>query len=49
MKLKPTNLEDDTLFEPTAHVWVSEKPSWYRIPDGVQIYDKQPQLNKPIK
>jgi len=42
LKLKPVHMPDDTLFEPTAHVWVSEKLSWVQIPDGVKVYDKQP-------
>lgn len=42
LKLKPVNLEDDSLFKPTAHVWVSEKPNWYQIPEGVKVYEKQP-------
>lgn len=42
LKLKPVGLEDQTLFEPTAHVWVSEKQDWYTIPDGVKVFDKQP-------
>ena len=42
LKLKPVNLSDDSLFQPTAHVWVSEKLSWYEIPDGVNVFDKQP-------
>jgi hypothetical protein len=42
LKLKPTELEDDTIFEPTVHVWVSEKLSWYKIPEGVKAMDTQP-------
>ncbi|SON52868.1 GFA family protein [Vibrio tapetis] len=42
LKLKPVGLEDQTLFEPSAHVWVSEKQDWYTIPDGVKVFDKQP-------
>lgn len=42
LKLKPVNLSDATLFEPTAHVWVCEKLSWYQIPGGVQTFEKQP-------
>ncbi|WP_295899147.1 GFA family protein [uncultured Vibrio sp.] len=42
LKLKPTELEDDTIFEPTVHVWVSEKQSWYQIPEGVRAIDTQP-------
>ncbi|MFT5104305.1 MAG: hypothetical protein ACI9D5_001468 [Candidatus Endobugula sp.] len=43
LKLKPVNFSDDTLFEPSTHVWVCEKLSWYRIPDGVKIFEKQPE------
>nr|WP_282437277.1 GFA family protein [Vibrio amylolyticus] len=46
LKLKPTELEDDALFEPTAHVWVSEKQSWYQLPEGVTTFDKQPEIKK---
>tara|TARA_R110001592_G_scaffold321037_1_gene599360 strand:+ start:102226 stop:102639 length:414 start_codon:yes stop_codon:yes gene_type:complete len=42
LKLKPVKMTDDSIFEPTAHVWVSEKLSWYRIPSGVEVFDKQP-------
>ncbi|MEH6355203.1 MAG: GFA family protein [Marinobacter sp.] len=42
LKLKPVNLLDDKIFEPTAHIWVSEKLSWYQIPEGVKVIDKQP-------
>lgn len=42
LKLKPVKMTDDRIFEPTMHVWVSEKLSWYRIPEGVKVFDKQP-------
>ncbi len=42
LKLKPVGLADDTLFEPTAHVWVSEKLDWYQLPEGVKSFAKQP-------
>ena len=42
LKLKPVNMPDARLFEPTMHVWVSEKLSWYRIPEGVTVFDIQP-------
>ena len=42
MKLKPVDLSDDSLFEPTVHSWVSKKQSWYQIPEGVKVFDKQP-------
>ncbi|RXJ72716.1 hypothetical protein CS022_13860 [Veronia nyctiphanis] len=42
LKLKPVDLSDANMFEPTAHVWVSEKVSWYQIPEGATVFDKQP-------
>ena len=42
LKLKPVSLTNDHIFEPTAHIWVSEKQSWYKIPDGVEVFEKQP-------
>jgi len=42
LKLKPVDFDDDSLFEPKAHVWTSKKLSWLEIPDGVKVIDKQP-------
>lgn len=42
LKLKPVELEDDTIFEPTAHVWTDEKVSWFTIPEGVKSFAQQP-------
>jgi len=42
IKLKPSNLSDTSLIQPTVHVWVSEKQDWVRIPEGVTVYDRQP-------
>lgn len=42
IKLKPSNLADTSIIEPTAHIWVSEKQDWYSIPNGVAVYQKQP-------
>lgn len=42
IKLKPSNLSDTSIIQPTAHVWVSEKQGWYAIPEGATTYDKQP-------
>lgn len=41
LKLKPVNLVDDSIFEPKVHVWVSEKLSWYQLPEGAKSFDKQ--------
>jgi hypothetical protein len=42
LKLKPVNMSDDSIFKPAAHIWVSEKLSWFNIPEGVKVFDKQP-------
>ncbi|MFT4763782.1 MAG: hypothetical protein ACI9OH_000872 [Oleispira sp.] len=42
LKLKPISLANDALFNPTAHIWVCEKLSWYQVPEGVAVFDKQP-------
>jgi len=42
LKLKPSNLSDTSIINPTAHVWVSEKQNWFQIPEGVKTFDKQP-------
>ena len=42
LKLKPVKMSDDSIFEPTAHIWISEKQQWYQIPPGVKVFDKQP-------
>jgi len=43
LKLKPTNLKDDDVFKPSAHVWVCEKLSWYHIPKNIKTFEKQPE------
>lgn len=42
IKLKPSTLTDTSIINPIAHVWVSEKQDWYTIPEGVDVYEKQP-------
>jgi hypothetical protein len=42
LKLKPTGILDASIFEPSAHIWVSEKLNWYQIPHGVKVFDEQP-------
>lgn len=42
LKLKPSNLSDTSILNPSAHIWVSEKQDWYKIPTGVKIFEKQP-------
>ncbi len=42
LKLKPVNFSESQLFEPTAHVWLCEKLSWFEVPEGVQQFQGQP-------
>jgi len=42
LKLKPVNLLEPELFEPTVHAWACEKLKWYKIPEGMKVFDKQP-------
>lgn len=42
VKLKISNLSDTRIINPTLHIWVSEKQDWYKIPEGVKVFDKQP-------
>jgi hypothetical protein len=41
LKLKPVRLSDNSLWQPTAHIWLSEKQDWYQVPEGVSGADKQ--------
>lgn len=43
LKLKPVNLADATIFEPSAHVWTCEKLSWYQIPKEMKVFATQPE------
>lgn len=42
IKLKPANLSDTSIIQPTLHIWVSEKQDWYTIPEGVEVHETQP-------
>ncbi len=42
IKLKPSNLDDTRLIQPTMHIWTSEKQAWYEIPEGVTQHERQP-------
>ena len=35
IKLKPANLADTSILEPQAHIWISEKQDWFKIPKGI--------------
>ncbi|NOI80261.1 GFA family protein [Vibrio tubiashii] len=42
LKLKASTPRNHDVFEPTVHVWVSEKQDWYQLPEGIKAFDKQP-------
>lgn len=42
LKLKASTPSNHDVFEPTVHVWVSEKQDWYKLPEGIKAFDKQP-------
>ncbi|MEX0335336.1 GFA family protein [Vibrio tubiashii] len=42
LKLKASTPSNHDVFEPTVHVWVSEKQDWYQLPEGIKAFDKQP-------
>ncbi|KLN63510.1 GFA family protein [Vibrio sp. VPAP30] len=42
LKLKASTPTNHDVFEPTVHVWVSEKQEWYQLPEGAKVFDKQP-------
>ncbi|MGN6690910.1 MAG: GFA family protein [Sphingopyxis sp.] len=35
-------LDDPSILEPFAHLWVKRKRRWIAIPDGVAIFDENP-------
>ncbi len=41
IKLKPSTLDDTSIIQPTAHIWVSQKQDWYEIPEGVEVHERQ--------
>ncbi|TGD71774.1 GFA family protein [Mangrovimicrobium sediminis] len=41
IKLKPATLDDTSIIEPTAHIWVSQKQAWFQIPEGVEVFQEQ--------
>lgn len=42
LKLRPVDAKYDPLFEPSAHIWLSSKVSWYEPPANVDQFPKQP-------
>ena len=42
LKLKPVDSESACIFEPTTHLWVSEKVEWVEIPEHATVLPKGP-------
>ena len=42
LKLKPANLDDTRILQPSMHIWVSQKQAWFQIPEGVMVFEGQP-------
>jgi hypothetical protein len=40
LKLRPVDAKYGHIFEPSAHVWVSEKLDWVEIPSAVKVFEK---------
>lgn len=41
--LKAGTLDDAAMISPRAHLWVSKKQPWIVIPDGIPIFETQPE------
>lgn len=42
LKLKPVQLQDDTIFAPQAHVWTCEQLSWLQLAGNIPEFDQLP-------
>ncbi len=42
IKLKPANLSDTSILNPSVHIWTSQKQDWYEIPSNVKTHPEQP-------
>jgi len=42
IKLKPSNLSDTRIIQPSIHAWVSEKQDWFELPAGIKTFEKGP-------
>ena len=42
LRLKLGTLENTDVIDPRVHIWTSQKQSWYRIPEGVLVFETQP-------
>ena len=49
IRLKAGTLENASLLEPDAHVWLSSAPAWVRVPAGALSYEEQPTVPELIE
>ena len=45
-RLKPGGLDDTSIIQPQAHVWTSRAQPWFQFPEGVPVYETQPDLQE---
>lgn len=46
LRLKPGGLDDTSQITPQSHVWTSRAQPWFSFPDGVPVYETQPDLKE---
>jgi len=46
LRLKPGGLDDTSRIVPEAHVWTSRAQAWFRFPEGVPVFETQPDLKE---
>ena len=46
LRLKPGGLDDTSCIVPEAHVWTSRAQPWFRFPEGVPVFETQPDLKE---
>jgi len=42
LTLRPGTLDDTSWLVPVAHIWTRSALPWFRFPEGVPTYEKQP-------
>jgi hypothetical protein len=41
--VQPGTLDDTSWLKPVAHIWASEAQPWFAFPEGVRVYQTQPE------
>jgi len=44
IRLKPGGLDDTSEIRPQAHIWTSRAQPWFPFPEGVPVFEGQPDL-----